>query len=74
MKQIMNKSKRILEVEKNLHSDIESILWELYVKQNLPLHEIAQHLGITYKILLKWLDEAGLHSRKLNLERGDASK
>lgn len=67
MKKIRNKSKRILEVEQNKGVEIEEELRKLYVDENKSTEEIAKCLSISYVTAFRWLQLAGIYSRKLEL-------
>lgn len=65
MKMISNKTKRMKEVESMIGEPIEEYLRRKFVDDNLSLQTISQELGIAYRILLQWLERAGVYSRKL---------
>ena len=71
MKLIHNKSQRMLEVEQQLGEGIEEYMRRRFVDEEMSLYALAQDMGISYRILLKWLNLAGIYSRNLNIKGGD---
>ena len=71
MKTLQLSKKMKTKVGKNPH-ELQMKLWEMYVRDNLPLKNIYQELHMSDKTILKLLDGSGLYSRKLNLKGGDA--
>jgi len=67
MKLILNKSKRMLEVENTLDTSLEEHLRKLYVDENKPTRQIAKELNINYKSAYYWLKRSGIYSKKLVL-------
>lgn len=67
MKQIHIKTERMIEVEQRFQEPIEELLRRLFVDEGKTLYEIADELGIAYRIVLKWLDKAGIYSRNLRV-------
>ena len=62
-----HKTPRMLEVEHNLGEPVEQYLRRRYVDDNINLYDLADELGIAYRILLQWLDKAGIYSRRLGI-------
>ena len=67
LKKIHNKSKRILRVEQTKGVEIEEELRRLFVDENKSTEEIANYLSISYVSAFRWLQRAGIYSRKLKL-------
>lgn len=67
MKQITHKSKRMLQIEQSKGEDIEETLRRMFVDENMPTETIADELSISYVTAFKWLNLAGVHSRKLDI-------
>lgn len=71
MKTLQLSKKMKTKVSKN-PNELQVKLWEMYVRDNLPTHVICQKLMISNKSLMKYLENSGIYSRKLNLKGGDA--
>ncbi len=67
VKEIHRKTKKMLEIETKTKERIEETLRRLFVDENKSHEEIAKELSISYVTVLKWLNLAGIHSRKLNI-------
>ena len=67
MKKIMNKSKRMKEIEYELEENIEEVLRRMYVDENKLTEIIATELSISYVTAFKWLKKAGIYSRRLDI-------
>lgn len=67
MKKIDNKTKKMLEIEKNRGVDVEEVIRQLYVDKNVRMHELCEELSISHTTALEWLSKAGIYSRKLDL-------
>lgn len=67
MKQIVNKSKKMLEIEHNKGVMIEEELRRMYVDESKSIEEIQTLLSISYVTVLKWLGQAGIYSKKLDI-------
>lgn len=67
MKTIINKSKKMLELEEKNKEGIEETLRRMFVDENKPTENIAQSLSISYVTAFKWLRMAGIYSRKLDI-------
>lgn len=67
MKAIQNKTKRMLQIEKEFDSKIEELLRYMYVDLNLPARTISNKLDISYATTLDWLSQSGVYSRDLNI-------
>jgi len=68
MKRILNKTSKMLEIEQLNGKEIEEIVRQLYVDENKTLNEICTELSISLITAMKWLNLAGVYSRKLDLE------
>jgi transposase len=55
------------QIEQREGECIEEILRRKYVDENKLITLIAKELQISYVTTYKWLNLAGIHSRKLNL-------
>lgn len=55
------------QVETKLGGDIEEILRELYVDKDLSVMCISELLGTSYVTTHKWLQLAGVRSRRLRV-------
>lgn len=67
MRPILNKTYSMKLIELNRREPIEETLRRLYVDENLSHHDMAKELGISYVSVGKWLNKAGIYSRKLNI-------
>lgn len=67
MKSIPNKSKYIRVIEERYQTSIEELLRRMFVDENKTIDEMLDELGVSYVTLLKWLDKAGIYSRKLSI-------
>lgn len=67
MKSIPNKSKYIRVIEERYQTSIEELLRRMFVDENKTIDEMLDELGVSYLTLLKWLDKAGIYSRKLSI-------
>lgn len=65
MRHIEKKSWRMQQVEQSLGEPLEEVLRRKYVDENKSLYVIAEELGISYRIVLDWLKQAGIYSRNL---------
>ncbi len=63
MKNISNKTKKMLEIEKREGEKIEEILRIKYVDEKKSINQICKELRISYVTLFKWLEKAGIYSR-----------
>lgn len=68
MKQISTKTNAMKQVETKIGGDIEEILRVLYVDKDLSVSKINEILGTSYVTTLKWLELAGIHSRRLKVD------
>lgn len=68
MRQINNKTEKMLEIENKLGGDIEEILRAMYVDHAMTLEDISEALGIGYVTTSLWLDKAGIYSRRLKVD------
>ena len=66
MKKIQCKSDKMLFVENKTNENIEELLRKMYVDQNMDIYAMCQELGISYVTTLRWLEKAGIYSRRLN--------
>lgn len=67
MKTILNKTNTMKQIETRLGGGIEEVLRALYVDEDLSVMAIAEKLGISYVTTHKWLDLAGVRSRRLKV-------
>lgn len=67
VKEIHRKTKKMLEIETKTKERVEETLRRLFVDENKSHKEIAKELSISYVTVVKWLNLAGIHSRKLNI-------
>lgn len=67
MKQITNKTLKMQQIEDKKGELIEEILRIMFVDENKTIKQIMEELDITYVTTLKWLKQAGIYSRKLNI-------
>lgn len=65
MKIIDSKTDKMLQVEKDLGVNIEEALRFLYVDEALSVQAISEMLRVSYVTAWKWLQLAGIYSRKL---------
>lgn len=65
MKQIAKKTPKMLRVEANQGIEIEELLRKLFVDEHKSIHAISSQLGISYPVVISWLDKAGIYSRRL---------
>lgn len=68
IKQIQHKTARILQVEQELGEPIEEYLRRRFIDENASLHELADEVGLAYRILLRTLEQAGVYGRRLGIE------
>lgn len=54
-------------IELNRREMIEETLRRLFVDENMTQKQIALELGISYVSVIKWLDLAGIYSRRLTV-------
>jgi transposase-like protein len=71
MKKINDKSDLMKQIESKEGMMIEEVLRIKYVDENKPLSKIAEELSITYRTAFKWLNKAGIYSRRLRIEDSD---
>lgn len=57
----------MLEIEEERGVNIEEVLRELFVDQNKSTKKIADELSISYVTAFKWLQQAGIYSRRLKI-------
>lgn len=67
MKEITNKTGKMIDIETKTGEKIEETLRRLFVDENKSQIEIANELSISYVSVIKWLHLAGVRSRKLNI-------
>lgn len=67
MKEINKKTKKMREIETKTKERIEETLRRMFVDENKSYEEIAKELSVSYVTVVKWLQLAGIHSRKLNI-------
>ena len=67
MRSIIYKTRRMKEVEEVVGQSIETYLHRRFVDEDAGLHEISSEINVSYRIVLKWLDSAGIYSRRLGL-------
>lgn len=67
MKHIENKTKRMLEIEEEKGECIEEILRSMFVDENKSIDTITKELRLSYVTTIKWLKQAGIYSRRLNI-------
>ena len=68
MKKIEKKTKKMLEIERLFGEEVEEVIRKLYVDDNVSLLDMCDILSISNLALLSWLKQAGIYSRKLDLE------
>jgi len=68
MKKIELKTDTMKLAETKIGGDIEEILRYLYVDKNMPVKDMCKVLGTSYVTTLKWLELAGIYSRKIRVE------
>lgn len=54
-------------IETKLGDDIEEILRKKYVDENKSTKQIANELNISYVTAFRWIQKAGIYSRKLSI-------
>lgn len=67
MRKITNKTDTMKQVETKLGGDIEEILRRMYVDEDLSVQVMSDKLGISYVTTHKWLQLAGVRSRRLRV-------
>lgn len=67
VKEINRKTEKMREIETKTKERIEETLRRLFVDENKSHMEIAKELSVSYVTVVKWLQLAGIHSRKLNI-------
>lgn len=67
MKQIPHKNYLMKIVENTFNMPIEEILRIKYVDENKSLKQISKEINVSYATIWKWLQQAGIYSRKLNI-------
>lgn len=67
IKEIKNKTELMLEIEKREGVSIEEVLRRKFVDENKSKRTIADELSISYVTAFKWLERAGVYSRKLEI-------
>ena len=67
MKKIINKSKKMKEIEKIKGECVEEILRSMFVDENKSIDTITKELKLSYVTTIKWLKQAGIYSRRLNI-------
>jgi DNA-binding transcriptional regulator LsrR (DeoR family) len=67
VKKILNKNNYMLNIEKREGELLEEILRKYYVDENLSVNEISKRLQISYVTIIRWLNLAGIYSRRLKL-------
>lgn len=67
MKKIKDKTKLMLKTEENKGIEIEELLRRLFVDEGKSTECIAEELSISYVTAFKWLQLAGIYSRKIQL-------
>lgn len=61
------KTDLMLEVEHHLGEPVEQYLRRRFVDDEMGLSQLAEELNISYRTLLKWLEIAGIYSRRLGI-------
>ena len=54
-------------IENTFNMPIEEILRIKYVDENKSLAQISKEINVSYATIWKWLSQAGIYSRKLNI-------
>lgn len=67
MKKIERKTKRMTEVEQYIGEPLEEYLRRRFVDDQITMPELANELGIAYPMVGKWLEQAGVYSRRLGI-------
>lgn len=67
MKHIHKKTPAMKQIETAYGLPIEEILRRMFVDEGLPSTSIQRTLGISNVTLIKWLQQAGVWSRKLDV-------
>ena len=67
MKEINRKTKKMREIETKTKERIEETLRRMFVDENKSYEEIAKELSVSYVTVVRWLQLAGIHSRKLSI-------
>lgn len=67
MKTIYNKNIRMKLIEEKEGVEIEELLRIKFVDENKSTETVANELGISYVTAFRWLNSAGIYSRKLKL-------
>lgn len=67
MKKIANKTHAMKQAETKLGGDIEEILRSMYVDEHLSVHHMSKLLEISYVTTHKWLQLAGIRSRRIKM-------
>lgn len=57
----------MLQVEENQGIKIEGLLRRMFVDENKSLHSMTEELKISYPVVISWLKQAGIYSRKLRV-------
>lgn len=68
MKSFGKKNGTVRGIESRYGLNIEEILRKLFVDEDKSHMAIASELGVTYLTVVRWLDRAGVRSRKIDLE------
>lgn len=55
------------QVENKHNINLEELLRQKYVDENKPVRLIAEELDVGYCNIVKWLNKAGIYSRKLKI-------
>jgi hypothetical protein len=71
MRQIKNKTRKMLEIERVKNTPIEELLRRMYVDESLSAHAISNSLNISYLTCLKWLSNANITSRRIVFDEGN---
>jgi len=67
MKPIKNKTQAMLEIEKKYNKPIEEVLRYYTVDEGLTYRKLSSVLGIYRGTALIWLKQAGIYSKKLDI-------
>lgn len=67
MRIIKKKTNKMLQIEQEKGENIEEVLRRMFVDENRPTENIAKELSISYVTAFKWLEKAGIYSRKLDI-------
>ena len=68
MRTIEYKTERMLEVETKLGGSIEEALRVMYVDKDMHINDICNALGTSYNTTLRWLELAGIWSRRIKVD------